>query len=157
MTVQSIAGGRVERHPSKVVSSGRVCAQFTTSFLHVNRQHRQGPYHGSPSTFLEGATFQERLSPGLFHVVFWHRIVPVSDMAHKQQAVLEMADKEPVILAQRSKARAVLVSIQQWNELEARLKLLKALHEARVIEARADQANTWIPWEQTKARMKANA
>jgi prevent-host-death family protein len=83
-------------------------------------------------------------------------IVPVSDMSHKQQAILAMADKEPVILAQRSKARAVLVSIKHWNELEARLKLLEALHEARQIEARTDQAGAWVPWEQTKARLKAN-
>lgn len=85
------------------------------------------------------------------------QIVPVSDMSHKQQAVLAMADKEPVILAQRSRARAVLVSIKQWNEIEARLKMLEALHEARRIEARTDKAGAWIPWQQTKARMQADA
>jgi hypothetical protein len=56
-----------------------------------------------------------------------------------------------------SKARAVLVSIKQWNEMEARLKMLEALHEARQIEARTDQAGAWIPWQQTTARMKADA
>jgi hypothetical protein len=41
--------------------------------------------------------------------------------------------------------------------MEARLKMLEALHEARQIEARTDKADAWIPWQQTKARMNADA
>ena len=53
-------------------------------------------------------------------------IVPVSDMVHKQQAVLAVVDNEPVILAQRSKGRAILVSIDAWNSLQDELETLRA-------------------------------
>lgn len=52
------------------------------------------------------------------------KVIPVSDMVHKQQAVLAMADEEPVILAQRSKGRAVLVSIEEWNRLQEKLEVM---------------------------------
>lgn len=64
-------------------------------------------------------------------------IVPVSDMANRQQAVLAMSDEAPVVLAQRSKARAVLVSIEEWNRREQELKLYRDfwLQEARRLDA----------------------
>ena len=54
------------------------------------------------------------------------KVVPVSHMSHRQQAVLSMSDDEPVILAQRSKGRAVLVSIEEWNRLQEKLETLQA-------------------------------
>lgn len=56
------------------------------------------------------------------------QIVPISDFRINQDAVLKMIDKEPVILAQRSKARAVLVSVEQWDNL------IKQLQEHRFTE-----------------------
>jgi prevent-host-death family protein len=56
------------------------------------------------------------------------QIVPISDFRIDQDAVLKMMDKEPVILAQRSKARAVLVSVDQWNTM------VKQLAERRFTE-----------------------
>ena len=49
------------------------------------------------------------------------QIVPISDFRLDQDGILQMMDKEPVILAQRSKPRAVLVSVPQWNGLIAQL------------------------------------
>jgi len=45
------------------------------------------------------------------------QIVPISDMQIRQGEVLRKLDKGPVILAQRSKAKAVLVSVEQWDKL----------------------------------------
>jgi len=56
------------------------------------------------------------------------QIVPISDFRIDQDTVLKMMDKEPVILAQRSKARAVLVSVDQWNAM------VKKLEERRFTE-----------------------
>ncbi len=53
-------------------------------------------------------------------------VVPVSDMANKQQSVLAMSDEAPVILASRSKARAVLVSIKEWNHIQDLLAMYRA-------------------------------
>lgn len=64
------------------------------------------------------------------------KIVPVSDMANRQQAVLAMADDAPVVLAQRSKARAVLVSVEEWNRRDEELQRFRRYwqDEARRIE-----------------------
>lgn len=50
-------------------------------------------------------------------------IVPISDFRNNQDEVLQMMDaKGPVILAQRSTPRAVLVSVEQWNEIAKQLE-----------------------------------
>ncbi|MEZ4733047.1 MAG: type II toxin-antitoxin system Phd/YefM family antitoxin [Caldilineaceae bacterium] len=45
------------------------------------------------------------------------QIVPISEMKLNQPAVLEKLNVGPVILASRSKATAVLVSVQQWERM----------------------------------------
>lgn len=62
------------------------------------------------------------------------QIVPISDMHMNQAAVLAMVDKAPVILAQRSKPRAVLVSVEQWDAIALELRNLKLRLEAKRIE-----------------------
>lgn len=73
------------------------------------------------------------------------KVVPVSDMVHKQQVVLSIVDDEPVILAQRSRGRAVLVSIEEWNRLQDELETLRSYIRA---ESEWMQKNTseedWI-------------
>lgn len=49
-------------------------------------------------------------------------IVPISDFRNSQEDVLQMMDEGPVVLAQRSKPRAVLVSVAQWNEIAKQLE-----------------------------------
>ena len=50
------------------------------------------------------------------------KIRPISDMRIHQSEILEDLSKGPVILAQRSHAAAVLVSLDMWNELIERLE-----------------------------------
>lgn len=45
------------------------------------------------------------------------QIVPISNFRIDQDSILSMMDKGPVILAQRSKPRAVLVSVEQWDAI----------------------------------------
>ena len=66
------------------------------------------------------------------------QIVPVTDMRLRHKAVLDLLHKGPVILAQHSKAAAILVSIDEWDrrarrlgELEWREKAKQATSEAR--------------------------
>lgn len=54
------------------------------------------------------------------------QIVPISDLRTDQAAVLARLDRAPVILAQRSKPRAVLVSVSQWDEMANELRRLRA-------------------------------
>lgn len=46
------------------------------------------------------------------------QIVPVSELRNKHSEVFGMLLKGPVVLAQRSRPAAVLVSVEQWNELQ---------------------------------------
>jgi prevent-host-death family protein len=50
------------------------------------------------------------------------QIVPISELRMKQVTVLKLMDKAPVILSQRSKPRAVLVSVEQWDAIAYELR-----------------------------------
>ncbi|MCB0132035.1 MAG: type II toxin-antitoxin system Phd/YefM family antitoxin [Caldilineaceae bacterium] len=82
---------------------------------------------------------------------------PISDMRKDQDAVLSKMAKGPVVLMARSRPKAVIVDPEEWNAIAQRLKMLETINEARKIEALANEQNSWIPWEKTKARMQADA
>jgi prevent-host-death family protein len=58
------------------------------------------------------------------------QIVPISEMRTDQANVLAKMDKAPVVLAQRSRPRAVLVSIDQWDAMATELRRFRALEVA---------------------------
>lgn len=78
------------------------------------------------------------------------------DLKTHTAKAFEMAKKGPVVILSRQQPKGVLVDPEQWNAMAARLKMLETIHEARKLEAIANEAGSWVPWEQTKARMKAN-
>ena len=63
-------------------------------------------------------------------------IYGVSDLRVRQQEILARLREGPVVLTQRARAVAVLVSPERWNELVAELEELQDLVAAR--EARLD-------------------
>lgn len=75
------------------------------------------------------------------------QIVPISDMHMNQAAVLAMVDKAPVILAQRSKPRAVLVSVEQWDAIALELRNLRLRLEAKRIEDET-RPDEWVTDEE---------
>lgn len=62
------------------------------------------------------------------------QIVPISDMKLKHATVMRLLGRGPVVLAQRSKPAAVLVSIEQWDAQAALLEELRDLVD--VLEAK---------------------
>ena len=52
-------------------------------------------------------------------------VVPVSQMREPAK-IFELVQNGPVILTQRSKSAAVLVSIEDWNERERHVEILEA-------------------------------
>jgi len=50
------------------------------------------------------------------------RILPFSDLRIRQAEVLSMLSDEPIVLSQRGRPAAVLVSLEKWDELIARLE-----------------------------------
>lgn len=69
-------------------------------------------------------------------------IRPISDFRNLQDEVLNEMDSAPVILAQRSKPRAVLVNVEEWNRISERMMALeqaaKMLHRS-LKEEREDE------------------
>jgi prevent-host-death family protein len=45
-------------------------------------------------------------------------IVPVSELRNKHGQIFGLLRRGPVVLAQRSRPAAVLVSVEEWNELQ---------------------------------------
>ncbi len=92
------------------------------------------------------------------------QIVPISEMQIRSAEVLRKLDKGPVVLAQRSKAKAVLVSVEQWDKLALLVKNLQAqlgterrlrLSNQRYAEALADP--TQLVGEEEFEKMLATA
>ena len=57
-------------------------------------------------------------------------IRPLSSLRQDQDAILNTMDQEPVILSQRGRERAVLVSVEQWNHMVALLEMYQGLWHA---------------------------
>lgn len=53
------------------------------------------------------------------------QIVPISDLRIRHGEVLSKLDKGPVVLAQRSRPAAVLVSVEDWDKTIQRLSELE--------------------------------
>lgn len=78
------------------------------------------------------------------------------DLKTHTAKAFKMAEKGPVIILSRQQPKGVLVNPDQWNAMSARLRMLETIHEARKIEAITNEAGAWIPWEQTKAGLRAD-
>ena len=65
------------------------------------------------------------------------QIEPVTRLARDHKEVFQMLEQGPVILAQHSKAAAVLVNVNTWNKTVRRLEYLESL-------ALGDQASAAI-------------
>ncbi|MEZ4713486.1 MAG: type II toxin-antitoxin system prevent-host-death family antitoxin [Caldilineaceae bacterium] len=82
------------------------------------------------------------------------QIAPVSDMHHRQNEVFAMMDNAPVILAQRSRPRAVLVSVEQWNQMMGELRRARLLIKAQQIYERNNKANSWIEFNDLLSKLE---
>jgi len=72
-------------------------------------------------------------------------ISPISDLRHRQKALLEKVSEEPVVLTQRGKGVAVLVGLKTWNELMEELEDLREFLEAK------EEDGPDVEWDDLKA------
>lgn len=71
--------------------------------------------------------------------------IPISNLRNEQDEILALMDKEPVMLTQRGKARAALVSIEQWNHLMDVLETYRAHWRAESARVQGEMADeSWI-------------
>jgi prevent-host-death family protein len=69
------------------------------------------------------------------------QIIPVTEMRLRHKSVLELLTKGPVILAQHSKAAAVLISVEEWDRRARRLEELEWRERARQATKEARESN----------------
>jgi prevent-host-death family protein len=69
------------------------------------------------------------------------QVVSVSELKAHHQKVFDLLDNGPIILAQHSKAAAVLVSVEEWERQTKRLQELE-WHEEIQRAAKAARAST---------------
>jgi len=85
------------------------------------------------------------------------QIVPISEMKLKQPAVIEKLQTGPVILASRSKATAVLVSVQQWERMITYIEELEdALAVAKLKLADAGGEVEWMSQQEINEWLTAD-
>jgi prevent-host-death family protein len=65
-------------------------------------------------------------------------IRPLSSLRQDQDSILNTMDKEPVILSPRGRERAVLVSVEQWNQMVALLKMYQGIWRAEANRVQAE-------------------
>jgi prevent-host-death family protein len=66
------------------------------------------------------------------------QLVPVSELRYNHREVFERLKSGAILLAQRSKPAAVLVSVEEWDRRARRLIELEGLLEAKQALARVD-------------------
>lgn len=59
----------------------------------------------------------------------------------------------PVVVISREVPEAVLVSVDEWNRIAKRLKMLELLVEAQRVEARNETNQTWVTSSELKQRL----
>jgi prevent-host-death family protein len=71
-------------------------------------------------------------------------LLPISELRLHQNEVLNRLKDKPIVLTQHSRAAAVLVSVEQWNEREEKLRNaeLLVLHYQRLAEMQNDPSST---------------
>lgn len=83
-------------------------------------------------------------------------IVPITDLQRQAAQILnDLSDDEPVIITQRGRASAVLLSAQHYAQIEKDLKLLDDLELLQMVEeAKQDVQNgNTISHEDVKKRL----
>lgn len=58
-------------------------------------------------------------------------VVPASDLKQNQATVLSQIEDGPVIIAQRGHAVAVIVALDEWNQIAAELEECRRQHQRR--------------------------
>lgn len=80
-------------------------------------------------------------------------IVPVSDLQAQLPKLIKRTRMTgcPIIVTQRGRATAALISVEEYERLEALASL--GIDELERLDREGKERNDWIPWEQVKREM----
>jgi prevent-host-death family protein len=74
-------------------------------------------------------------------------VLPISDLRSKAKEVLQQVKKQPIILTQRGRARAVLVDFDTYNQLVERQIVLERALDALLLQRARETAQEYLPLE----------
>jgi prevent-host-death family protein len=74
-------------------------------------------------------------------------VLPISDLRYKAKEVLQRVKKQPIILTQRGRARAVLVDFDTYNRLVERQAALERTLDALLLQRARETAQEYLPLE----------
>ncbi len=74
-------------------------------------------------------------------------VLPISDLRCQAKEVLQRVRKQPIILTQRGRARAVLVDFDAYNRLIERQAILESALDAFLIQRAQETAQEYFPLE----------
>ena len=74
-------------------------------------------------------------------------VLPISDLRYKAREVLQQVKKQPIILTQRGRARAVLVDFDTYNRLVERQAVLEQALDALLLQRARGTAQEYLPLE----------
>jgi PHD/YefM family antitoxin component YafN of YafNO toxin-antitoxin module len=83
-------------------------------------------------------------------------IVPISEMRTQQAAILEQLKNGPIVLTHHSKAAAVLVDPEQWNQLLEQLEDAQDIREILQQEREETGKAELIPVDEEELRAWAS-
>lgn len=63
-----------------------------------------------------------------------HSVIPISDLRYKTKNIMDQAQQEPIILTQRGRATAVLVSFEAYNDMARRLQALEDERDEMIMQ-----------------------
>jgi len=74
-------------------------------------------------------------------------VLPISDLRSKAKEVLQQIKKQPIIITQRGRARAVLVDFDTYNRLVERQAALERTLDALLLQRARETAQEYLPLE----------
>ena len=74
-------------------------------------------------------------------------VLPISDLRSKAKEVLQRVKKQPIVLTQRGRARAVLVDFDTYNQLVERQAVLERALDALLLQRARETAQEYLPLE----------
>lgn len=84
------------------------------------------------------------------------QVVPISDMRVRQNELLAELKNGPIIFTQFGRSVAVLVGVDQWNELQNQLEYLEDSLDAIEIQDRIKAGEEPVrSWEEFEAELDA--
>ena len=72
-------------------------------------------------------------------------VLPISDLRSKAKEVLQQVKKQPIVLTQRGRARAVLVDFDTYNRLVEQQAVLERALDGLLLQRAQETAQMYLP------------